>query len=571
METNIIALLSTGVVSALASFFFASKWHNKKLKDFDNINVAIEDADKKIKAKKVAIQSLHQNYELKAMKVANRVVEINELAKEKQREVNQKIQALNEKGKEVDSRIQFLTEKEKQFSSKVEQLGTSISNQELFLSQKQNELEIVELRTQKLQELEKKASDIEQQLFSNSRQKEEIQKELIALKEKLQDLKSNIDLYSRVEDFINYGLYETPKYLYETPERYQAEIKSIRDKQKILIREQRAVDIVDEIQVDGSTKTAKAILTGQVRLMLRAFNVESDLLFEKLNPSNFDRTLERIEKIAEALEKNTLSISNGISLEYVHLKFKECQLMYEYKLRKAEHDEEQRLIREQIREEQRAQREFDKAIKEAEKEELLYRNLLEKAKRQLGNSHETEKGELEANIKILELQLKEAMDKEERAKSLAQQTRRGHVYIISNIGSFGENIYKIGLTRRLDPLDRVKELGDASVPFLFDVHAIIFSDDAPAMETALHRKFNHMRVNAVNRRKEFFRVSLEEIKSAVTEIYGFEAEFKMTALAEDYYETLRLQGNTKKQEVNLPMHLMESSNKPKSLKILTNA
>ena len=240
--------------------FFASKWHNKKLKDFDNINVAIEDADKKIKAKKVAIQSLHQNYELKAMKVANRVVEINELAKEKQREVNQKIQALNEKGKEVDSRIQFLTEKEKQFSSKVEQLGTSISNQELFLSQKQNELEIVELRTQKLQELEKKASDIEQQLFSNSRQKEEIQKELIALKEKLQDLKSNIDLYSRVEDFINYGLYETPKYLYETPERYQAEIKSIRDKQKILIREQRAVDIVDEIQVDGSTKTAKAIL-----------------------------------------------------------------------------------------------------------------------------------------------------------------------------------------------------------------------------------------------------------------------------------------------------------------------
>ena len=305
--------------------------------------------------------------------------------------------------------------------------------------------------------------------------------------------------------------------------------------------------------------------------MLRAFNVESDLLFEKLNPSNFDRTLERIEKIAEALEKNTLSISNGISLEYVHLKFKECQLMYEYKLRKAEHDEEQRLIREQIREEQRAQREFDKAIKEAEKEELLYRNLLEKAKRQLGNSHETEKGELEANIKILELQLKEAMDKEERAKSLAQQTRRGHVYIISNIGSFGENIYKIGLTRRLDPLDRVKELGDASVPFLFDVHAIIFSDDAPAMETALHRKFNHMRVNAVNRRKEFFRVSLEEIKSAVTEIYGFEAEFKMTALAEDYYETLRLQGNTKKQEVNLPMHLMESSNKPKSLKILTNA
>jgi hypothetical protein len=143
---------------------------------------------------------------------------------------------------------------------------------------------------------------------------------------------------------------------------------------------------------------------------------------------------------------------------------------------------------------------------------------------------------------MLEQQLLEAQDKEERAKSLAEQTRRGHVYVISNIGSFGDEVYKIGLTRRLEPIDRVKELGDASVPFPFDVHAIVYSEDAPNLEATLHRKFNHRRVNAVNRRKEFFRVTLDDVKTVVDEMCDKETEFRVTAVAEEYYETLRLQG-----------------------------
>ncbi|WP_210403032.1 GIY-YIG nuclease family protein [Thalassospira sp. MCCC 1A01428] len=124
---------------------------------------------------------------------------------------------------------------------------------------------------------------------------------------------------------------------------------------------------------------------------------------------------------------------------------------------------------------------------------------------------------------------------------MAEQTRKGHVYIISNIGSFGENVYKIGLTRRLDPMDRVKELGDASVPFPFDVHAIIYYDDAPALEAALHREFSHSRVNAVNLRKEFFRVDLDKIRAATNKLTEREAEFRTTIVAEEYYETKRLQ------------------------------
>jgi hypothetical protein len=201
------------------------------------------------------------------------------------------------------------------------------------------------------------------------------------------------------------------------------------------------------------------------------------------------------------------------------------------------------LIREQIREEAKVNKEYEKFITEAEKEEKVFKSLLEKAQKQFKKAHEGEKDELQNQLLILEAQLNEAQEKAQRAKSMAEQTRKGHVYIVSNIGSFGEEVYKIGLTRRLEPLDRVKELGGASVPFKFDVHAMIYSDDAPALESSLHKHFNHARVNAVNRRKEFFQVPLGEIKSAVEEIAGDEADFIMTATAEEYYDTVRLQGD----------------------------
>jgi len=119
---------------------------------------------------------------------------------------------------------------------------------------------------------------------------------------------------------------------------------------------------------------------------------------------------------------------------------------------------------------------------------------------------------------------------------MAQQTKSGHVYVISNIGSFGDNVYKIGMTRRLEPLDRVKELGDASVPFIFDVHAMIYSDDAPALENSLHKLFDSQRVNLVNSRKEFFKVTLEEIELQAKKTSS-SVEFIKTAEAKDYNES----------------------------------
>jgi hypothetical protein len=133
-------------------------------------------------------------------------------------------------------------------------------------------------------------------------------------------------------------------------------------------------------------------------------------------------------------------------------------------------------------------------------------------------------------------ELIEAEARNERAKSMAQQTRAGHVYIISNRGSFGDQVFKIGMTRRLEPLDRIKELSDASVPFSFDVHAMIYSDDAPTLEHDLHTHFDDLRLNKVNFRKEFFRVPLDQVRGFVTE-RGLQASFTLLAQAREYHET----------------------------------
>ena len=232
----------------------------------------------------------------------------------------------------------------------------------------------------------------------------------------------------------------------------------------------------------------------------------------------------------------------GFNIEYVKLKYEECKLQYQFTLKKKQEQDEQRALREQMREEERARREYEKAIEEASKEEATYERLLEKAREALKAASDDERRAAELRIQQLEEELAEAQAKAQRAISMAQQTKKGHVYIISNIGSFGEGVYKIGLTRRLDPTERVDELGDASVPFSFDIHAIIASDDAPSLENRLHKEFDAQRVNAVNLRKEFFRVPLEDIRKKVEEVTGQQADFVMTYLAEEYYQTQRIRG-----------------------------
>ncbi len=548
MDIILYIVISSLLSSGLTFYIINSIYKNKK-KHLSDLKIKIEEheeeifninkkIDKKRELCKLIIENETENVRKKHSKAKKYVNEINKKVSQKREKYNAFSIKLQEQYSLMQNKRKLIEEESNKLNKKIQRLVLSIEEKNKRLSE-------IDKNTKKLQSLERRSIKIKNEFENNSQLLSSKKSEISKNDELLKNLKSEVDLYSLVKGYVDYGIYQEPEYLYETPERYQAEIKNIRDRQKELIKENEAVKLAEEIEIEGSSKTANAVLKGQAKLMLRAFNIECDNLLEKLKPSNFDRTLERIEKIAEGLEKITVSLSTGITLQYIQYKFEECRLLYEYKLKKAAQDEEQRLIREKIKEEARVAKEYENTIKEANREEKLFKNLLDKAQKQLKSSHEGEKDELQNQIMLLETQLEEAEEKAKRAKSMAEQTRKGHVYIISNIGSFGDEVYKIGLTRRLDPQERIKELGGASVPFPFDVHAMIYCDDAPSLEKSLHQRFNHARINAVNRRKEFFKVSLDEIKSATKDLTGNEANFSMTAIAEEYHETLRLLGGIK--------------------------
>ncbi|MFK5948133.1 MAG: DUF4041 domain-containing protein [Methylococcales bacterium] len=417
------------------------------------------------------------------------------------------------------------------------------------LTESQNLLTKTDNETKELQSLKDNADKLESEVKLNASKLVSLNtdirdktNEATERSQELHDLIAKLDLYTRIDQFVDHGHFEMPEYLYDTSERFSEEIKRIRKKQQELIKDKKAVVYPSSTVVSNDKSYNKKILDGQVKLMLTSFNIECDALIGKVSPSSFPRTLERIEKLANTLEKSAATLNCGFDLKYVEYKYEECRLQYQYSLKKQEEKDEQRLIREQIREEQKAIKEYEKAIAQAEQEEKMYRDMLDKARQELSKVSEEDRIIAEQRIAELEHKLLDAEAKETRAKSMAEQTRKGHVYIISNIGSFGEDVYKIGLTRRLEPMDRVKELGDASVPFTFDVHAMIYVEDAPALESALHREFTGSRVNSVNLRKEFFRTKLHDIKEAVERIAGVEADFKTTIAAEEYYESRRLQG-----------------------------
>lgn len=489
---------------------------------------AIAEIKKKDEAQSVLekTQAMIADFEKLVRKMRAEVIEVkNEIAARKVDLIAQ--QDLH---KDQTAALSLLAQQKNSFESRVAHLVALESREKTLCT----DLEALALKLQ-----------TEQLQFESSRQKKKselhsIEAKLIIAKNELSDLMGRIDLYSRVDEYTQVGHFEMPDYLYETSVRYQSEIKEVRDQQRKLIREKKAVAYPAELMLCSNKSLDKKILDGQVQLMLGAFNIECDLLIEKVNPANLDRTLEQIEKKAEILEKSCATLKCGFNLEYVELKFEECKFQFEYILKKNEEQEEQRAIREQMREEVRVQKQYEEAIKEAEREELKFIRLLEKAREHLSQESEQERAISQAKIRLLEDQLKEAQERSIRAKSMAEQTRRGFVYVISNIGAFGEGVYKIGLTRRLDPQERIDELSSASVPFRFDVHAMCYSEDAPALEYALHKRFNDRRVNAVNFKKEFFRVQLEEIQAAIEEMVDEDVEFLLAARADDYFQSKRL-------------------------------
>ena len=278
-----------------------------------------------------------------------------------------------------------------------------------------------------------------------------------------------------------------------------------------------------------------------IAFVIDAFNGKVDSILSKVKKDNYGTLEQKIKDAYELVNFNGRAFRNAvITPEYLAARLEELKWGVRAQELKAQAQEEQRRLREQIREEERARREYEKAMKDAAKEEEMLRKAMEKAQKQIESANEANRAEYESKLEELKQKLAEAEERGQRALSMAQQTKHGNVYVISNLGSFGENVYKVGMTRRLDPLDRVRELGDASVPFPFDVHAIIESDDAPSLETSLHKALSLMQVNKVNPRKEFFRVTISDIK-AMVEKMGLTTSWTMDAAAAEYRETLAIE------------------------------
>lgn len=375
----------------------------------------------------------------------------------------------------------------------------------------------------------------------------EIRNEGSTLEQRIAALREEFSVLDEESHLRDFGFYK-PRYAFADSARYETELDQLRERQKAMLKDKRAAFCEIEWTVNGSAAEGRKQITQTLRLILRAFNGESDAAIAKVKYNNIQVMEARVRKAYEAINRLVDVQRCRIAPEYLDLKLSELFLVHEYQEQIQREKEEQRRIKEQMREEELAQRELERARVEAEKDEAKYQAALERARREVEQAAGAAQAKLLEQMAELERRLQEAHDNKERAIARAQLTRSGHVYVISNIGSFGEHIYKIGMTRRLDPFERIRELGDASVPFEFDVHAVIFSEDAPKLENTLHHEFEDRRINLVNERKEFFGVTIDEI-AAVVRRHHADMSITLLAEAEQYYKTLALR---RERQLSLP-------------------
>lgn len=357
-----------------------------------------------------------------------------------------------------------------------------------------------------------------------------------------------INLYEEDLEDLSFGLYK-PHFDFDTSESYKNKIIEIRQKQKEMIKAKKAAICHTKWNVNGNIREGTKMTNRNTKLMLRAFNGECDSSVLKVRWNNITNLEIRISKSFEMI--NRMGETNAIEIqdEYLLLKIDELRIAHEYKEKIHDEREERRKIQRDIKEETRVIKEIELARKEAEKEENKYIMLLEKAKLEVNKKHGAELQSFNNRILQLETQLSKVRELKERAISRAQITKSGHVYIISNIGAFGEGVYKIGMTRRLEPIERVYELSGASVPFKYDIHGMIYSENAPQLENQLHKLFSKSRVNRANNRKEFFKVTIDEIEKEVKKI-DENIELIKTSEARQFRETLLMNNEDDKMDID---------------------
>lgn len=305
------------------------------------------------------------------------------------------------------------------------------------------------------------------------------------------------------------------------------EIAEVKTKIKKMVTDKRAVSQSESFEYNGSIAKGKQFLANIAKIMLAAYNAEAENCMLKVKAGSGESARARLERCKERVRKLGAIGSLEITSAYHKIRIQEIDLTIKYLIAKEREKEEERERRIAMREEAKAQAEIERELAKLEKQKTHYETVISKL---LEQGKQDEAKEYQEKITDIENSL---VDLENRQANI----KAGYVYVISNIGSFGENMVKIGITRRLDPMDRVRELSDASVPFNFDVHALFFSEDAVAVETKLHHRFADRRVNIINKRREFFAVTPAEVKEAIKELAGNLLDFTDEPSAEQYRES----------------------------------
>ena len=456
------------------------------------------------------------------------------------------LSTLKDEIKEAEITLLNLKKENYSLDSEVKSNSELLSNQTKMLEQfkkefeKENESDRLKILSDTKSEcdgIKEKSSDELSEII-NRIKKSQVEKYKFEVQ--IKDLeKQVVDLNEKIE-MESFGFYK-PKYDFASSLAYKAQLASLITEQKSMVKNKDAVNYSDNWMVNGSIAEGRKMTNNNIKQILRSFNNECEAAINKVKYNNLKIIEKRILKAYEQLNK--LNESNGVSIspKYLDLKTQEMFLAYEYENKKQSEKEELREQREKDREEKALQREIDSQKKIIDKDIKHYENIINELKTKILNiENQSEINDLDSQINELLTKVSEKQSEKEELDYRNAHASAGYVYIISNIGAFGKDVVKIGVTRRLEPLDRINELSSASVPFKYDVHALVFSYEAYKLEKELHDYFDKNRVNKVNGRKEFFKVTIEEIEEKLKDYKELTIDFTSQPEAEEYRQTLSL-------------------------------
>lgn len=453
--------------------------------------------------------------------------------------------------------LNTIKEENKELNQKIKTLGIDsyeesqrrVEENENIIKEKENEIrkkeEVIELKNNNINQKEKELIELDDKMGKKNKQ----------LNSTINKISRNKELYKSIEYSINNYLnsdldlkdYSIGGYKENEIEELCPSIitklnaMNVPDLKKAYRENEKQIDKLLELYSNRYTTKANRSIYDLMVIALKAElqNILNDLKYNKLTDSidKLKTVTSKYLKIAGDGNQSILPTLTKFIGEIEYLFINSIKIEYNYYVKKEQAKQEQQAIREKMRQEAEERKALEIERKKVEQEEQKYKNELNKINEDMKNSQDdAELEKLKAKILELQSKLSDVAIKKNDIINL-QNGKAGTVYIISNLGAFGENVFKIGMTRRIDPQDRVNELGDASVPFKFDVHSFIFSEDAVALESKLHEILNSKRLNKVNRRKEFFKISIEELEQLVREIDPT-AEFNMTMMANEYRESL---------------------------------